>query len=381
MEKQNGNSNVSTPNEINLPRIIIKIIITVLIIIAVSPIFNSLGRLSLYNKIFKGRQRLPFGENSSFSYNLTLNNLDAMFASHIINGQEKGENDFRIVVIGDSSTWGILLKPEYTLSASINTGLPQCQRKEVKVFNLGYPTLSLTKDVLIAAYAMKYKPDLIIWPVTLESFPEDKQLSNPLVEKNLEQLRIYNRKFNLVSEVGEASSFMSQYLNNTMIYKRKEFADMIRLQFLGPMWSATGIDQFYPEEYSKAKLDLDDTLEYHKFTNSDQLEKNLAFYALNNMKKVIGNTPIVFINEPILISNGLNHDIRYNFYYPIWAYDFYRKSISNFMVERGWNYLDLWNSVPISEFTNSAIHLTPTGELIFANQVIDYLREFICYEN
>ena len=48
-----------------------------------------IGRLSAYNVIFPGRERLPFGENSAKAYNLSLFDLDAMFASHEISGDEK----------------------------------------------------------------------------------------------------------------------------------------------------------------------------------------------------------------------------------------------------------------------------------------------------
>jgi hypothetical protein len=31
---------------------------------------------------------------------------------------------------------------------------------------------------------MRYQPDLIVWPITLESFPYDKQLFPPLLLNN-----------------------------------------------------------------------------------------------------------------------------------------------------------------------------------------------------
>jgi len=46
--------------------------------------------------------------------------------------------------------------------------------KQARVYNLGYPTMSLTKDLLILSRALHYQPDLIIWLVTLESFPASK---------------------------------------------------------------------------------------------------------------------------------------------------------------------------------------------------------------
>jgi hypothetical protein len=42
------------------------------------------GKISLYNQLFPGRKRFPFGEDSSQSYNLSLFDLEAMFASHLL---------------------------------------------------------------------------------------------------------------------------------------------------------------------------------------------------------------------------------------------------------------------------------------------------------
>src|ERR1051326_1552591 len=66
-----------------------------------------LGKLSLYNSIFPGRERFPFGETRE-SYNLSLFDLDAMFASHVISGGAKAPDEYRVLVIGDSSVWGTL---------------------------------------------------------------------------------------------------------------------------------------------------------------------------------------------------------------------------------------------------------------------------------
>ena len=60
------------------------------------PVGNSLGKLSLYNLIWPGRVRLPFGENPTEAYNLSLYDLEAMFASHEINAGDKPADEFRI---------------------------------------------------------------------------------------------------------------------------------------------------------------------------------------------------------------------------------------------------------------------------------------------
>src|SRR5512145_2306080 len=120
-----------------------------------------LGRTSAYNAIFPGRARLPYGERPDLAYNLSLFNLEAMFAAHQI-ALPKGADEFRVVLIGDSSTWGFLLKPKETLSALLNAQQIMADGKQVRFYNLGYPTMSVTKDLLMLEGALRYQPDLII---------------------------------------------------------------------------------------------------------------------------------------------------------------------------------------------------------------------------
>ena len=156
-----------------------------------------LGKISAYNWLIPGRQRLPFGEVQEKAYNLSLYQLDAMFLSHNI-AAHKPPNEYRVVVIGDSSVWGYLLKPNQTLTAYLNAAnLTTPEGKRVKFYNLGYPTISLTKDILILSYAMRYQPDMVIWLTTLEAFPNTKQLSSPLVQNNPAALRSLIRTYDL----------------------------------------------------------------------------------------------------------------------------------------------------------------------------------------
>jgi hypothetical protein len=79
----------------------------------------------------------------------------------------------------------------------------------------------------------------------------------------------------------------------------------------------------------------------------------------------------------MLISDGANSDIRYNFFYPRWAYDEYRSLLKTHATVSHWKYLDLWDLVPANEFTNSAIHLTPSGVSLLAEK-IDALIQTSC---
>jgi hypothetical protein len=336
------------------------------------------GKVSLYNHVFPGRQRFPFGEDPAQSYNLSLFNLDAMFASHIIAAETKSPNEYRIIVIGDSSIWGTLLRPEQTLSGQLNAaGLNLCG-KMVRIFNLGYPTISLTKDLMILDYALRYKPDLIIWPLTLEAFPIDKQLGSPLVANNAKRVSDLITRYNLPFDPRDANLIRPNVWDRTLIGQRRALADLFRLQIYGIPWAATGIDQVYPTNYEPAQNDFSNDPTFHGMQPPSLDRAQLAFDVLEAGFKAAGKIHVLMINEPILIGSGKNSDTHYNFFYPRWAYDDWRQMMIEKVAIKGWNYLDLWNIVPAADFTNSAIHLTPEGEQIMAKRIKKTLVEQTC---
>ena len=330
---------------------------------------SALGKITLYNSIFPGRQRFPFGEDPTQSYNLSLFNLDAMFASHIISAGAKAADEYRVVIIGDSSTWGILLHPEDTLAGQLNSaGLTVCG-KAVQVYNLGYPTISLTKDLMVLDYALHYHPDLIIWPMTLEAFPNDSQLTSPIVANNAGRVAALIMRYHLPFDPNTTALVHPGLWDRTLIGQRRSLADLFRLQVYGVLWSATGIDQSYPADYQHAQTDLVSDVKYHGMQPATFDESKLAFSVLDAGLTASGKVPLLLVNEPILVSQGKNSDLRYNFYYPRWVYDDWRQIMEQKAANQGWNYLDLWNLVPADQFTNSAIHLTPAGETLLARRV------------
>ena len=329
------------------------------------------GGISLYNTLFPGRERLPFGETPSESFNITISNLDAMLNSHKISADKKAENDYRIIILGDSSIWGFLQKPEETLSGLLEKQIGfDCEGKNIEVYNLGYPSLSVLKDLVILDKIKTYEPDLVIWFVTLESFVKNDQLEIPLIVNNpLTVNKIishYELDFPLAS---------IDLLDYTIIGQRRNLADIIRLQLYGALWAGSGIDQSYPEDFTPASRDFKEDYSFKNINDQKIHSSDLALDVV--IKGVLGNprTEFILINEPILISNGENSDIRYNFYYPRWAYDQYRTIIEAVFIKNGIEYYDFWDLIPESEFTNSAIHLTDQGERLLAKETIPLIKK------
>jgi len=327
------------------------------------------GKLSLYNNLFPGRERFPFGETKE-SYNLSLFDLDAMFASHVLAGTIKTPDEYHVFLVGDSSVWGTLLTPEQTLAGQLNANLISACGKTIKAYNLGYPTISLTKDLMILDQAKEYQPDMVIWLTTLEAFPKNKQFESPLVANNAERIRDLIFKYELnASPKDSALNYLSKQ-DQTFLSQRRAVADLIRLQIDGALWASTGVDQVYPKDYERAQTDLEASTDFHDLTT---LNDALAIDVLDaGMHAVPVRT--ILVNEPMLISSGLNSDVRYNFFYPRWAYDAYRAQLTELATQQNWHYLDLWDLVPANEFTNSAIHLTPSGEALLTTKIAEAIQ-------
>jgi hypothetical protein len=339
---------------------------------------NDLGRISAYNRIFPGRQRLPYADDPAKAYSLSLYNLEAMFASHELAAGAKPDDEFRVFVIGDSSTWGFLLPADQTLASQINqNGLQTAGGRQVRVYNLGYPVMSLSKDLLILSKAMQYEPDLILWLFTLESFPYDKQLFPPLIQNNPEAMGRLITGYGLNLDPNDPNFSRPALFDRTWIGQRRALADLMRLQLYGVMWAATGIDQEIPETYTPRQEDLDADTSFHELQPPRLREADLAFDVLEAGLDLAGDTPVILINEPMFVSQGKNSDIRYNFFYPRWAYDTFRSMLAAKSQERGWKYHDLWNAVDNQEFTNSAVHLTARGTAQLANRLGEMILEAV----
>lgn len=336
-----------------------------------------LGNISLYGTLYPARQRLPFydGNDPAQSNSVSLNNLPALFASHDVS-RAKPDDEFRVFLIGDSNTWGWYLENDETLSAQLTEADLTANVQDIVFYNLGYPVMSLTKDLLILDYAMQYEPDMIIWLVSLASFPPEEQLVPPLVRHNQARLVPLIEQYDLSINPDDETFIQANFWQRTIVGQRRQLADLLRLQTYGVGWSTTGIDQFIPENIPLRQSDFETDTAWSSYSAPAELsQENLAFDVLSAGIEIAGDIPVIIINEPMFISDGNNSDSRYNSFYPIWAYQQYRDLLSQTSRDNGWQYLDLWDSIVPQEFTDSPVHLSANGTGELARQLIDTIFE------
>jgi len=360
-----------------LIRVLLKaavLFILVNVIFAMMEPLPIIGRASVYGWLVPPRQRLPYGENSAQAYNLSLMSLDAMFAAHEL-ARPKTADEYRILVLGDSSTWGVLLRPEDTLVGKLNErGLKTSAGRRMVFYNLGYPTMSLTKDLMLLDYARHYEPDAVLWVFTAQSFPRTAQLDSPIVQHNANRIVRLIDTYQLDLNPQDKRLVRLTFLDRTIIGSRRPLADWLRLQLYGFAWATTRIDQFYPETYTPRSEDFEEDISWGDFDTPESLtQDDLAFDILDAGVQLARELPIVLVNEPMFISEGQNSDLRYNFFYPRWANDAYRGWLTETASKQGWKLLDLWNAVDNTEYTDSPVHLTPRGVEQFSERLLEAL--------
>lgn len=338
----------------------------------------SLAGISVYGRLVPYRERLPYADRPERAYNLSLNDLEVMLASHAIQAP-KATDEYRVVLIGDSATWGVLLRPQESYSGVLNRLQVQAEGRRIVAYNLAYPQQSLSKDVLFLQEALRYAPDAIVWLTTLEAFSPDAQYDPLIVRHNPQRLRqalgeALVERYDTLPNAPRLTQFSPW--DATLIGERRALADALRLQIYGLAWANTGIDQDYPSQYPLRSNDFDPIDlggDLRTWRGQDALPLRLAWEVLDAGYALAerANVPLLLVNEPIFIADGLNSEQRYNFWYPRWAYDAYRQALAEWAQQRSVEWLDLWNAVAPEAFTDSPVHLNPAG----AQQVAEALAQ------
>jgi hypothetical protein len=363
------------PGEVRPARVLLKAGVLFALLNLLFSVWNpAFTELSIYNLLVPGRERFPFAFHPEEDYSLVYLDLDAMFGSHRI-ARPKPADELRVVLIGNSSVWGTLLRPDQTLSARLTDSALECKGKRLRFYDLGYHRSSLGKDLMILDHAIKYQPDMVIWLFSLYAFTPGRRSGHNLISTNLERAREIDAQYGVFPGLRDQAPGDS-LLNHTIVGRKRDLTLWLRLQEYGLLWAATGIDQAIgnapPAEESPASSDLSFTGWQPPVLDSGRLSLDL----IEAGRTLAGDMPILLVNEPIQIDSS--DPDRYNSFYPRWVYDGYRQILARESARRGWLYLDTWDLLPFEEFTNSPLHRSPTGEIALAQALAPSILGAIC---
>jgi hypothetical protein len=209
--------------------------------------------------------------------------------------------------------------------------------------------------------AVTYKPDLVIWFLTLNTFRPDTQLSG----KNFMPV---NRAY-----ITDLSKRYGLGLNTTSLTTNQQTA--------AQAWEIVRAAK-EPLHSDSYPLLPNDQVASSRFTAKlwpPKLPASiLPFNLFRAGLKILSSTKVLVVNEPIFIGSGQNSTLRYNEYYPRWAYDQFRQILLKDSQANSWKYLDLWNAIPPQNFTGTPLHRTPSGELLMFNKFVPIIKNFPC---
>ncbi len=366
---------------INPLRVLIKsLALFALVNLAFAYFAPRIGYLSIYNRLVPGRLRfdaeveLP---NELRKDVLVLEDLDAMFSSHILSGGLKPGAEYRILFLGDSSIWGYDIPPTEIISEQINAmGLVTCDGRRVRAYDLAYLMPSFVRDLLILDRAVDFQPDLVVWPITLLTF-QSRRADASFLKYQADRVLEMSSRYDL--QVEAASRLRpSVFWDRTVLGQRLRLKKVFIEQLYGLMWAGTNLG---PPPGVPLSEDVDVSAAYYELDSPADLPAlaaSLQFRVLEAGYQIADGIPVLVVNEPIYIATGANSDIRYNKYYPRWAFDGYRRLIADWMHSAGHDYLDLWDAVPPDEFIGSPLHLNPAGERRLAGLLAPEILRSAC---
>lgn len=297
--------------------------------------------------------------------------------------------------LGDSAVWGALMDYRLTTAARLDAArLETCSGKEIRIYNLASPEMSVYKDLMILDLAIKYQPDMVVWFVTLNSLgdfqrsvPDDdirfanevqavsSQLDPPIVLYNMEQAISLAQRYNLVMDVPQPA--LENVWQRTLIGQRNHLADLLDVELAAFTWAALGDRRSRSYEPISDKL-VNASLAWLDIKKPVSLEKFLRFDIFDAALAIAGEIPVLVVNNPMYIQNGESLSVRYNSVYPVWAYDQYRDLMQKRSGQSEWSYLDLWDAVPGDLFADSNFHRQPAGDVIIAERLGPAILKLSC---
>jgi hypothetical protein len=314
------------------------------------------------------RERLPLSTVSPIDNALDVGSLDAMFASHVISNP-KAPDEFRVLVLGDSTIWGLQLGQDDVLPGRLNQLDLACDGREFRFYNLSFPRSSATKDILILDRALETEPDAILWLVTWYTLSPKTRVDHWLITQNPAAYQRLATRFDFLPRDYKRPTWTEMaYAVDRALFRA------VRYQLYALVHVATKQDQIPgPPQVPATDLSPDPTFEGLKPPTLRR--QQVSIDQVEDLHDLAKGIPVLLVNEPILIMRGVaNSDVRYNSYYPRWVYDQYRAHLSEAAVANGWDYMDLWDLFPEGAFADTPLHLKPGAHRALAEYLAPRIR-------
>ncbi len=274
--------------------------------------------------------------------------VGVLFNTHIISYENKPEDQYRVIFIGDSTVRDGTIYPVVNQQG--------CDGKILHAYDLGYSGASATKDLTILHEAMKYSPDLVVWSVTSDALLNEPKVFAMASPDDL--VRLSNTYDLSVSLDNSSASERPFFYGSGEILLQTRL--IINYSLLFPAYRNTQLVVKTALNDLRAKNVLNPNQE------SLPASGDYLFSALMAARKIAGSIPLILINEPrpsAIVSQQ--------------SYLQYREEMLNLNRNQRWTFLDLWNLVPDTGFLDT-IHRNDIGNALFNKTVMQAILNVAC---
>ncbi len=342
-------------------RIAIKVTVLLFIFNALFGIFNLtpvITSVNAYGTLAPYRTRLVDPDDIGNQFMP----LEVLLKAHEISRPKK-DNEFRVIFLGNSGILGAGNPDNATIEAQITASGQTLRGKHIVAYNLAHEASSIMRDFLIADAALAYKPDLIVWCVSLGDFRYDNL--NPMIAFNAQRMTMLTQQLGLTGLAAQTyGHFSKTWWNQSFWEQRTVLYRWLRLETYLPVHRyiyqtiAPGIIQQFPVP-KEPVLMADDPV----FTPMP----GPTWDVLTGLTKLT-DTPIMIVSEPMYIVQ--DNPANYNVEFSRALYDQYRTTLSQYCQQHNLWCIDMWDAVPAGEYTDSDFHRTPAGNAIIATKII-----------
>ena len=302
---------------------------------------------------------------------------ESLVAAHSLAYTPKADDEFRVVVLGESGIAGWGLHDNDTFTAQLTARSLKIGGKRIVAYNLAYPSPSAPRDVLILDAALHYQPDLVIWfltPAALDDAPAAIGTNSTLFELNRARLQSITTRFGL-------QNWFTTHLDPEPDW-HSWFA--IQNQDALPVWLNSLL---YP--FQTPSLGITD-----RHMGSEPIPAIARYTVGREGFTVIPNDTwrfldvgktlaqeagarLLVINEPMLIGHGENIDVNYNVEYERAFYDNIRQKLTDYALAHGFWFGDLWDAIPAAAFTDTPLHADASGYAVLVDRVAAIFKDLL----
>jgi hypothetical protein len=283
----------------------------------------------------------------------------------------------RVVFIGNSAVFGHAVRIEQTFGQLLNDELAR-RRIPAHVFNLGWIAAYQLKDALILHEALPFRPDVVVYPVTLSDFVH----TAPALYPALVELFQGNRGAMLAFEREQPPGLSEPLGVYRKLYEKDGDRDRLWAQFrelgtfvrAGVRANAQGIAHAFgggePLPIALGRqlfYDCDEVRRFEAFNFRGWQRWNTLAY-LEHLRVERG-VQVLIVNWPVA------HEplgVCYNFRYTKAALEEFRSWIAEDARRRGLAYVDLQDLLAPTDFMDS-LHLNVDGHRRIAGHLLSAL--------